>query len=339
VRSSTSSRSLPLSTDPRALADRLLSRERDAVAEALNLADDRRPDRQLAALALLDRLETESPFPGAARIGITGAPGAGKSTLLDALVREVRGRGETVAIVAVDPSSQRTGGALLGDRIRVRSGASDPGVFIRSMAARDRLGGLSDAAHAGVTILTAVFDRVFVETVGVGQSEADVSRLVDTLVFVANPGTGDVLQFMKAGLLELPHVFVVNKADAGPIAQRTASELESGLGLGERGDADWTPPVLLTSARDGVGIGALVDALDAHRRHLLEDDRIARRRAEAARALVLGALERRYGSYGLQQLGGPAALRARLADDPGTSAFTRIARLGAEIEEALHKGG
>ncbi len=307
------------------------------MAEALNLTDDQRPERQAAALELLDILEREAPFPGAARIGITGAPGAGKSTLLDALVRELRPRGETVAIVAVDPSSQRTGGALLGDRIRVRSGASDPGVFIRSMAARDRLGGLSDATHAGVTILALVFDRVFIETVGVGQSEADVSRLVDTLVFVANPGTGDVLQFMKAGLLELPDIFLVNKADAGSIAERTVSELESGLGLGERSDAAWTPPVLLTSARDGSGVQQFVEALDAHRRHLQNDDRISQRRGEAARALVIGALQRRYGSFGLQQLGGLASLRSRLAEDPTASAFTRIARLGAEIEEALRK--
>jgi LAO/AO transport system kinase len=307
------------------------------VAEALNLTDDQRPERQAAALELLDILEREAPFPGAARIGITGAPGAGKSTLLDALVRELRPRGETVAIVAVDPSSQRTGGALLGDRIRVRSGASDPGVFIRSMAARDRLGGLSDATHAGVTILALVFDRVFIETVGVGQSEADVSRLVDTLVFVANPGTGDVLQFMKAGLLELPDIFLVNKADAGSIAERTVSELESGLGLGERSDAAWTPPVLLTSARDGSGVQQFVEALDAHRRHLQNDDRISQRRGEAARALVIGALQRRYGSFGLQQLGGLTSLRSRLAEDPTASAFSRIARLGAEIEEALRK--
>ena len=307
------------------------------MAEALNLTDDQRPERQAAALELLDILEREAPFPGAARIGITGAPGAGKSTLLDALVRELRPRGETVAIVAVDPSSQRSGGALLGDRIRVRSGASDPGVFIRSMAARDRLGGLSDATHAGVTILALVFDRVFIETVGVGQSEADVSRLVDTLVFVANPGTGDVLQFMKAGLLELPDIFLVNKADAGPIAERTVSELESGLSLGERSDAAWTPPVLLTSARDGSGVHQFVEALDAHRRHLQNDDRISQRRGEAARALVIGVLQRRYGSFGLQQLGGLASLRSRLAEDPTASAFSRIARLGAEIEEALRK--
>ena len=156
---------------------------------------------------------------------MTGAPGAGKSTLIDALVRALRRRKESVAVVAVDPSSQRTGGALLGDRIRMRSGGGDSGVFIRSMAARDRLGGIADNAWAAVAILAAAFDHVFVETVGVGQSEGEVAGLVDTLLFVANPGGGDTLQFMKAGILELPDVFVVNKADTGAAADRTALEL------------------------------------------------------------------------------------------------------------------
>lgn len=303
----------------------------------MNLADDTRPERRAAARELLEQLEREAPFPGAARIGVTGAPGAGKSTLLDALVRTLRPRGETIAIVAVDPSSQQTGGALLGDRIRVRSGANDPGVYIRSMAARDRLGGLADATRAGIAILAAVFDRVFVETVGVGQSEVEVASLVDTLIYVANPGAGDMLQFMKAGVLELPDVFVVNKADVGPLAERTAGELSSGLGLGERGDAGWTAPVLLTSARDGAGIDALADALDAHRQHLVESSRLAERRQRGGRAFVLEALRRRYGSHGVAQLGGDAAVASRVQASAETSAFALATTLGAEIEEALRK--
>jgi hypothetical protein len=157
-------------------------------------------------------------------------------------VRRLRARGETVGIAAVDPSSRRSGGALLGDRARVRSGAHDPGVFLRSMAARERLGGLADATWASVTVLAAVFDHVFVETVGVGQSEAEVADLADTLLFVAQPGAGDVLQFMKAGVLEHPDVFAVNKADLGPVAERTASELATGLALAARDAAGWTPP-------------------------------------------------------------------------------------------------
>ena len=268
---------------------------------------------------------------------MTGAPGAGKSTLLDGLVRGLRARGETVAIVAVDPSSRRTGGALLGDRIRMRSGARDDGVFIRSMAARDRLGGVADSARAGVTILAAAFDWVFVETVGVGQSEADVAGLVDTLLFVVQPGSGDAIQFMKAGILELPDLFAVNKADLGAEARRTASELESGLRLGEREETDWRPPVLLVSARDGTGVEALLDALDAHRTALAVSGALARRRAAGREAHALEALARRYGSHGLEQLGGARALAARIAEDPDTTSFAWVERLGREIEDALAK--
>ena len=322
---------------PRDLAQRLLDHDRDAVPEALNLADDRRADRREEALELLDALERESPFPGAARIGLTGAPGAGKSTLLDALVRELRPKGETVAIVAVDPSSRTTGGALLGDRVRVRSGASDPGVFIRSMAARDQLGGLAESAWPAVIILAAAFDRVFVETVGVGQSESDVAALVDTLIYVATPGAGDALQFMKAGVLEYPDVFVVNKADLGPAATRTASELRGSISLGDQGASRAEAAVILTSARDGEGIGELVSAIDAHRQRLIDADALRERRLRGRETQLLGALERRYGAFGIEQLGGRRALRERVREDDQVSAFALLARLGLEIEEALRK--
>ena len=305
------------------------------MAEALNLADDKRPVQSSAALELLEILEHEMPFPGAARIGITGAPGAGKSTLLDALVRSLRPRGDTLAIVAIDPSSQRTGGALLGDRARVRAGAGDPGVFIRSMAARDRLGGVAEAARAGVSILSAAFDRVFVETVGVGQSEVEVATLVDTLVYVASPGAGDVLQFMKAGILEEPDIFVVNKADLGAVAERTASDLAGGLRLGEHPNDGWKPPLLLASARDAIGIEALADAITAHFAFLAESGSIAARRARGRAAWVLHALENRYGSFGLEQLGGLTSIEAHLDQD--ASGYATLAALGSEIEEALGK--
>jgi LAO/AO transport system kinase len=270
-------------------------------------------------------------------VGVTGAPGTGKSTLLDAFVRRLRARGETVAIVAVDPSSRRTGGALLGDRIRVRSGSTDPGVFIRSMAARERLGGLADATRASVAILAAAFDRVFVETVGVGQSEAEVAGLVDGLLYVAHPGAGDLVQFLKAGVLELPDVFLVNKADVGPAAQRTAADLESSLGLGESTDAGWSPPVLLTSARDGTGVDAVLETLDAHRRHLIEHGGLRERRRRGHERCVLDGLARRYGSYGLEKLGGATAVAARVREIEGTSAPAVIASLGREIERVICK--
>jgi LAO/AO transport system kinase len=315
----------------------VLARERDSVAPALNLCDDRRPGPRAAALRLLDRLEREAPFPGAPRVGITGAPGAGKSTLLDAFVRGLRAGGETVGIVAVDPSSRESGGALLGDRIRVRSAGRDAGVFIRSMAARERLGGLADATRAGVTVLACAFDRVFVETVGVGQSEIEIASLVDTLVYVANPGTGDVLQFMKAGVMEVPDLFVVNKSDQGPAATRTAHELESSLGLGERPDPAWSPPVLLASARDGSGIPAILAALDRHREHLIASGGLRDRRARGRESYVLEALERRYGSYGAAQIGGREGVRSRVRERSASSSFRLASELGDEIEDALRK--
>lgn len=319
------------------LARRVLAGEREAVSEALNLADDQRPERRAAALALLDRLERDAPFPGVARIGITGPPGTGKSTLLDALVRNLRPRDETVAIVAVDPSSRQTGGALLGDRVRVPSGAGDPGVFIRSMAARERLGGLADATRSGVVILSAAFDRVFVETVGVGQSEVDVAGLVDTLVYVGHPDAGDTLQFMKAGILELPDILVVNKADLGEAAVRTARELESGLALSRREDAGWTRRVLLVSAREDTGVDELVDALDAHRRQQEESGELRARRRRSREAFVLETLENRYGSYGIEALGGRQAVLDRVRDEEGASGFALVSELGREMEEALRK--
>jgi LAO/AO transport system kinase len=318
------------------LVARLRARDRGAVPEALNLADDQRPESRREAAALLARLEADAGA-GARRLGLTGAPGAGKSTLLDALVRRLRARGETVGVIAVDPSSRRSGGALLGDRVRVRASAGDPGVFLRSMAARDRLGGVAEGARAGVVILAAVFDVVVVETVGVGQSEADVAHLVDTLVFVAQPGAGDLLQFMKAGILELPDLFAVNKADLGPAADRTRRELEAGLALGERAGGDWTPPVLLVSARDGTGVPALEEALTAHHRWLAQGGRLAERRRRGRDAFVEDALLHRYGSHGLEALGGAAALTERLRTQPDAAGFALVDALGREVEDALRK--
>ncbi|MDX1650487.1 MAG: ArgK protein, partial [Myxococcota bacterium] len=309
------------------------------VSEALNLTEDRRPEPRRRAAALLAELEAEGLDAGAPRLGLTGAPGAGKSTLLDGIVRRMRGRDETVGVVAVDPSSRRSGGALLGDRIRVRIGSRDPGVFLRSLAARERLGGLAEGARAAVTVLGAAFDRVIVETVGVGQSEGEVAHLVDTLVYVAQPGAGDLLQFMKAGILELPDVFAVNKADVGPAAGRTARELEAGLGLSEARAGGWVPPVVPVSARDGLGLDALEEALERHRTHLAQEGRLLARRREGRDAFVREALLARYGSFGLETLGGAQVVEARLRAEPGASGFALVDALGAEIEDALRKTG
>jgi len=305
------------------------------VPEALNLIDDQRPAQKDAALALLDALESRARYPGAHRVGITGTPGAGKSTLIDALLRAFRARGETLAVLAVDPSSRASGGALLGDRVRMRSASDDPGIFIRSIAARERLGGTAAGAQAAVLILASVFDRVFVETVGVGQSESDVRALVDTLLLVANPSSGDALQFMKAGLLEWPDLFAVNKADLGAEASRTHNELESGLAVTQPTSGDWQPQVLQVSARDGRGMEELLGALDSHRDHLARSEALAERREAGRLAHLVGTLRERFGSRGLEVLGGSEALLERLRSEGEGATFSLTARLEAELDAHL----
>lgn len=331
--------SLAAVADVEALLAGLERGERGAVSSALNLVDDRRPAMRTPALALLDGVRKRFGEERAHRIGITGAPGSGKSTLLNALVEVQSLRDRSVAIVAVDPSSQRTGGALLGDRMRLGASARERGVFLRSMAARDRLGGLADATHASVTVLSAVFDIVFVETVGIGQSECEVADLADTLVFVAQPGAGDVLQFMKAGILELPDIFVVNKADVGALAERTRNELGAGLGLtGQARDSGWQPPTLLASARDRVGIDALAESLERHRAHLVSSGELLKRRRAGNRAMVRESLSLRYGEYGLETIGGLAGVEARLDAAGDSSVFQLALEIGAEIESHLAAG-
>ncbi len=320
------------------LAARLRDRDRTAVAPALNLVDDRRPNAREQARILLEALEAPGVQDKAVRIGLTGAPGAGKSTLLDAMVRRARNRGESVGLVAVDPSSRHSGGALLGDRIRVRSGAADPGVFFRSMAARDRLGGLAEGARAGVLILGVAFDQILVETVGVGQSEGEIADLVDTLVFVAQPGAGDLMQSMKAGVLELPDIIAVNKSDMGPIAERTASELEAGIGLGVGDRKGWKRPVLRISAQEGHGLDGLEAAIAEHRGWLADSGELERRRRRGRDRAIEESLTLRYGSFGVEALGGRVRLTACLADAPNEPGARLLARLSDQIELALRSG-
>jgi LAO/AO transport system kinase len=310
--------------------------DRSAISEALNLVDDRRSEPREAALALLDGLATAPLRPDSYRIGITGAPGAGKSSLLNALVEGLGEDAGEIGIIAVDPSSRRSGGALLGDRMRLSAAARERGVFLRSMAARERLGGLADATHASVAILCAVFDRVFIETVGVGQSECEVAELVDSLIFVAQPGAGDTLQFMKAGILELPDIFVVNKADTGPVADRTQRELASTLGA-STGHDDWRAPVLKTSARDRTGLDSLIAEIARHREYNLESGEFKRRRARGEAAFAIESLLRRYGEHGLEQIGGIETISRRLESGGKESAFGIVLALGREIEAAIRR--
>jgi LAO/AO transport system kinase len=230
---------------------------------------------------------------GKARVvGLTGPPGAGKSTLVDRLARRCRARGETVSILCVDPTSPFSGGALLGDRIRMQSLYTDPGVFIRSMATRGAMGGLARASRDAIDVLDAAgFDWVLVETVGVGQDEVDVVRTVDTVVVLTVPGLGDDIQAIKAGILEIADVFVINKADRDG-ADKTAKDLEMMLSLASE-HGDWIPPIVKTVALQDEGVDGVLREIERHRAHLVATGALAARRKTQLRLRVETILKER----------------------------------------------
>ena len=222
-------------------------------------------------------------------IGMTGAPGAGKSTLTSALCDRIRAGGDRVSVLAIDPSSPFSGGAILGDRVRMGDHSADDGVFIRSMATRGHLGGLSLAAPAAVRVLDAVgFPWVVLETVGVGQVEVEVVGTADTVVVVVNPGWGDAVQANKAGLMEIADVFVVNKADR-PGASDTATDLRQMLAM--RADDDWTPPIVMTDARSADGVDELLGEIAGHAEWLRTSGRLEERRADRLRDEIVRTVE------------------------------------------------
>ncbi len=273
----------------------------------------------------------------AAILGVTGPPGAGKSSLVNRLVAHYRSRGRTLGVVAVDPSSAFSGGAVLGDRIRMQEHTLDPAVFIRSMATRGRFGGLSRATRDAIDLMDAAGrDPILLETVGVGQDEVDVVRVADTVLVVLTPGQGDDIQAIKAGLLEIADLFVINKADH-PGADRLASDLEGMLSLAEK--RDWTPPILECVATEGKGIEPLAEAIARHRAFLGEGNRLAERRRAGLRARLLEILRDRLISRLMSGEVGEAELErcetALLARqiDPYTAARAVLRRLGPETED------
>ncbi len=272
------------------LADEVLAGSHQAAARVMSLVEDATPE----GYALLKRL-----YPSTGHtyvVGITGPPGGGKSTVVDVLTTTLRQQGKTVGIVAVDPTSPFSGGAILGDRIRMQDHATDPGVFIRSMATRGSLGGLAPATTDIVKVLDAMrFEVVFIETVGTGQSEVDIVGAADTTVIVLVAGLGDTVQTIKAGIMEIGDVFVINKADQGD-ADRTVAEVKMMLGLKSTANG-WHPPVLTTVATTGAGVSQMLAAVEDHRHylerhHLLEDRRRQRRRAEILRIVELQSRDR-----------------------------------------------
>ena len=295
-----------------------------AVARAISMVED--GDAGLAELSAALYPDTGRAYT----IGLTGAPGVGKSTLAAELVRVARGLGRAVAVLAIDPTSPFTGGALLGDRLRMQDHATDPGVFIRSMATRGHLGGMALAAPEAVRILEASGkDLIVVETVGVGQAEVDVAAATDTTVVVVSPGWGDAVQVAKAGILEIADVFVVNKADREG-ADVSARDLRQMIHLGP--PSDWTPPVVKTEAATPDGIGELWEAIEQHRAHLEQGGTLAERRRarllNEVESLATETVRRRV----REALEADEALVGALAErrqDPYRVAATLAARVGA----------
>jgi LAO/AO transport system kinase len=299
-----------------------------ALARAITLVERGGP----AAGTLMRRL---GPRPLRAwTIGITGPPGAGKSTLVNRLISAARAAGLTVGVVAVDPSSPFSGGAILGDRVRMVGHSGDRGVFIRSMAARDSLGGLASATRDVARLLDAAgYDLILLETVGVGQSELDVVKVADTVVVIAVPGLGDAVQTLKAGILEVADLFVVNMADR-PGASRTAAELQAMLQLGADRDTTWTPPIVETVAVEGRGLDELWQELERHRAHLDASGELGTRRRRRIETEVLELVDRelRLGLRWQVAAGGEIAdllAEARAGHlDPHTASAEIMARYG-----------
>jgi LAO/AO transport system kinase len=312
--------------DTAELGRRLRAGDRDAVPAALNLIEDRSPAGRQSAAALLAEVSPAALGGEASAhlVGVTGPPGAGKSTLLSALVAEWRAAGRTVAVLAVDPSSKRSGGSLLGDRARIEHDPKDDGILIRSTAAGGRLGGLAAATREAADALAPVFDVVVVETVGVGQSETDVEEVCDTVAVVVQPASGDVLQFLKAGIMEVPDVLVVTKADLGDAARRAQADLHQALAA--LGSSE-VPVLAVSSVSPPSGIAELVAELDAHRERIdLPERRLRARRLSALREFVA---ER--GETALRGLGGRReAERILEGRSPGES----VAELVAVLEGA-----
>lgn len=293
-----------------------------AVARALAAVETNGGTVRHAAL-----LDACAEAPGGHVLGLTGPPGVGKSTLTNALIRMIRSRGETLGVIAVDPSSRVTRGALLGDRTRLKTDPEDRDLFVRSMAARDRLGGLSDHAVGAVALMRAVYDRVIVESVGIGQSEADVATVADTVVLCIQPGSGDSLQFMKAGVMEIPDVVVVTKADSGAPARRAVADVTGALSLSVRAPGAWEPPVLAVSSTTGEGLAELASAIDRHRAFADDPARKAATTAARHHHWVTDAVKVRHGTHGLERADIAAMLKTH-------GPFVSIARLFERLDRS-----
>jgi LAO/AO transport system kinase len=316
------------------LAQRLLAGDRRALARAISLVEDDRPEGWELVREIYPRTGS------AAVVGFTGPPGVGKSTLIGALTRVRREAGRTVGVLSIDPSSPFTHGALLGDRIRLGEHFLDPGVFIRSMANRGALGGLSEAALQAALLLDAAGRQdVFVETVGVGQAEVDIIDHADTVVLVLMPGSGDSIQALKAGVMEIPDVIVINKADH-PLTDTMVREIRGVLSLANldhpgEGGRGWRVPIVKTEAERGHGVAELAERLDEHRAQILAEGRLQERRARNLRNEVLALATARMRRRLEEELHEDAAFQELLDEvvarklDPASAATALLERAGA----------
>jgi LAO/AO transport system kinase len=297
-----------------------------ALARCLSALETRAADASLARL-----LDAAFSAPRGVVLGLTGPPGVGKSTLTSALVSRLRAAERTVAVIAVDPSSRRSGGALLGDRMRIETDPGDAGVFVRSMAARSRLGGLAEVTYPAAVLMRALFDVVIVETVGVGQSETDIADCADLVVFCAQPGSGDALQFMKAGIMEVPDLVLVTKSDMGAPADRAAADIRGALSLaaGEEGRGPDPVPVLVVSSQTGRGIEEATGAIDGLVAAQLAGGALARLRADQARRWTESRLRESFGIEGV-------ALEPAAVDDEAAP-FARFAGRLERLRSLLQK--
>ena len=301
------------------LVERARAGDARAVARLISLVEDASP-------LLREVMAGLAPYSGTAQVvGITGSPGVGKSTSTNALVTELRRAGKRVGVLAVDPSSPFSGGALLGDRVRMQDHALDPDVYIRSMASRGHLGGLSWTTPQALRVLDAAgCDVILVETVGVGQSEVEIAGLADTTLVLLAPGMGDGIQAAKAGILEIGDLYVINKADRDG-ADQVRKELRSMLALAERPEGAWKPPILKTVASRSEGLDEVVAEIDRHRAWLAESGELDRRRVRRARdeieAIAVTALRERWGDvHGRSELDELAAAVVAGESDPYTAA-------------------
>ncbi len=284
------------------LYELLLTGDRRATARLISMVEDADPGSS-QALSLIYQHTGHAHI-----IGLTGSPGSGKSTLAGALTTRYRKMGRTVGIIAVDPTSPFTGGALLGDRVRMQELTGDPGIFIRSMGSRGALGGLAAATNEAIDVLDASGkDIVIVETVGAGQVEVEVMKYAHTCCVVTMPGAGDEIQAIKAGILEIADIFVVNKADREG-CNRTVYDLESMIETGPGCRDDWKPVVLATVALEGVGVDELIEMIDAHKRHLEESGAMERKALQRMKAQLLAVLEQEVSRGAADALSGEAGM-------------------------------